>query len=47
VELARLERLKSSLRVEAALEAVPSLAALIEEAEQARRAARDELNRSD
>jgi len=47
VELARLELLKSSLGVEAALEVVPSLAALIEKAEQARRAARDELNRSD
>ena len=47
VELARLELLKSSLGVEAALEVVPSLAALIEKAEQARRAARHELNRSD
>ena len=45
MELARLELLKSSLGAEAALEVVPSLAAQLEEAEQARRAARDELNR--
>jgi hypothetical protein len=47
VEVARLERLKSSLGAEATLEVVHSLADQIEEAEQARRAARDELNRSD
>ena len=45
VQVARLERLKSSLSAEAAPEVVHSLADQIEEAEQARRAARDELNR--
>ena len=45
VEVARLQRLKRSLGAEAALEVVRSLDAQIEEAEQARRAARDELNR--
>jgi hypothetical protein len=43
--VARLERLNSSLGADAVLEVVHSLAAKIEEAEQARRAARDALHR--